>query len=455
MSSPARPTPLRDEMDQSVAHLVRSVAEGRASLVRPGCPEVQALSEAFVGQLQGVLRLARVSGVSEAALGKELRELSASLARLHEVVGSVRLQVVEGRVYVSRRRLALHRSPHIARGLQRDLGRHGAGGLIIDGALSPSDCGRLALVLALRQPPGADALGELVRSLESAGLRGVRPLPELREEVSRSMEDAVLGPRERLGRAAEDCYAGLLRSQLPDFTGLRRHLAAVAIELERDPPAPLQRLPASPFAAHCLRVTELALLLGQALGLGGDEVQELGVVALLHDTDALLGAEDGPEQGRERLSRLFLRQRGFHPSRVRRLRALLDQHGDYSDPRGPPSLQGRMLRLLDDYDNLVRTGGAGLSPASALEVLAAGAGGRYDPALVRLLVSVLGKYPPGTLLELDDGRMLRVLGRCRGPETFDKPICELVRLPDSSVPRQASTVDLALDGVVARVVQPV
>lgn len=453
--SPARPTPLRDEMDQSVARLVRSVTEARSSLVRPGCPELAAKCEAFVSQLHGALRLARVSGVTEASLGRELRALASTLASLASTVGSVRLQVVEGRIYVARRRLALHRSPHVSRGLQRELGRHGAGGLILDGVLGPADCGRLVLVLALSQPKGPDPFSELVCALEEARLSSVRPLPELREEVSRTMEAAILGPRERLGRAAEDCFAGLLRSQQPDFVTLRRRVADVVTLLEQDPLPPLQRLPASPFAAHALRVCQLAVLLGEALELEGGELQELGVLALLHDVDALLGAEDGPEVGRERLSRLFLRQRGFHPSRVRRLRALLDHQRDFSDPRGPPSLQGRILRLLDDYDNLVRTGGGGLSPASALEVLATGAGSTYDPALVRLLVGVLGRYPPGSLLELEDGRMVRVLGRVRSPETFDKPVCELVRLADSSVPRQASTVDLALEGRVARVVQPV
>jgi hypothetical protein len=43
----------------------------------------------------------------------------------------------------------------------------------------------------------------------------------------------------------------------------------------------------------------------------------------------------------------------------------------------------------------------------ALAVMLKWAGTRYDPVLLQLLVNALGAYPPGTLLKLGDGRVVR------------------------------------------------
>ena len=61
----------------------------------------------------------------------------------------------------------------------------------------------------------------------------------------------------------------------------------------------------------------------------------------------------------------------------------------------------------------------------------------YDPFLLQLFINKLGKYPPGTLLEVEivlKGRtMVFVLcssSLVRSRESFDKPICKLIRLHD-------------------------
>jgi len=60
------------------------------------------------------------------------------------------------------------------------------------------------------------------------------------------------------------------------------------------------------------------------------------------------------------------------------------------------------------------------------------AGTRYDGVLLQLLINALGAYPPGSLLKLPDGRIVRSAAPARGPDTFAQPLARCLRLPDGS-----------------------
>ncbi len=53
---------------------------------------------------------------------------------------------------------------------------------------------------------------------------------------------------------------------------------------------------------------------------------------------------------------------------------------------------------------------------------------KADPVLVQVLVNTLGRHPPGTLLELEDGRYARVVAPARSPEVWDKPLVRPIDL---------------------------
>jgi hypothetical protein len=172
------------------------------------------------------------------------------------------------------------------------------------------------------------------------------------------------------------------------------------------------------------------------------------VAALLHDV-GYLGLHGPDAAGPEALARhppegarLLLRQRGYHEGKLRRLRAVLDHHARHDAPRGPPSALGAMLRLAEDYATLLRLHGSRISPADALGGISRAAGKVYDPVLAQVLVNALGAFPPGTLLELEDGRLARSVSPVRTPETFAAP---LARLYDPAARALATErIDLAL-----------
>ncbi len=115
---------------------------------------------------------------------------------------------------------------------------------------------------------------------------------------------------------------------------------------------------------------------------------------------------------------------------MRRVLAILQHHRDAND-RLHPGLFGRILRVAEDYDTLARRSGK-LSPTLALAAMLKWAGTRYDAVVLQLLINALGAYPPGTLLKLEDGRVVRSATPARSPETFATPLARCLRLADGS-----------------------
>ena len=196
----------------------------------------------------------------------------------------------------------------------------------------------------------------------------------------------------------------------------------------------------------------VALLLGKAARLSSGAQQDLGIAALVHDAGYLApGVGEGPAAlARHPVEgmRILLRQRGFSEAKLRRLRAVLEHHRDFADPALRPSTFGAVLRLAEDWVNVVRIYGAKITRDVALGAMLRAGGKLYQPALAQLLVNALGRFPPGTILELADGRLARVAAPARGADLWDKP---LVRLLDPAT-RQATGgfVDLARGGGVRR-----
>jgi hypothetical protein len=214
---------------------------------------------------------------------------------------------------------------------------------------------------------------------------------------------------------------------------------------------------ARPHGQHALRVCLCSLLVGRGAGLAEGALQDLGLAALLHDIGYAEASLPAPARlGRHPAAglRLLVAPIGFHEAKIRRALAALDHHRDFKDPRGRPSLFGRVVRIAEDFDNLCRPGGGKLAPTWALASMVPFAGSRYDPALLQLLINALGYYPPGTFVMLADGRMARSLSVARSAETWAAPRAMIVRQADGSLPPKMIALDLAQGPAVKQVVRP-
>jgi hypothetical protein len=108
---------------------------------------------------------------------------------------------------------------------------------------------------------------------------------------------------------------------------------------------------------------------------------------------------------------------------------------------------GSLRRIAEDYVNFLRVYGARVAAADVLSAMSLAAGSLYQPVLAQLFVNALGRYPPATLLELDDGRCARVTSPARSPETFATP---LVRLVDVRSGALGEVVDLKTGPAIRR-----
>lgn len=413
--------------------------------------------------LGGLVRAARLySGENDALTGpsEELAEVAAGLV---ERLGAVRVVLVEEQAYVNDVRLRVRASEQgVIDQLAAELARHGVGGLTIHRRLSPAALRRLARSLSAAAD-GPQPLAALRTALAGVGdieISGPWRFRTGVEEADRPRSHAEVVAS--AGSALRDTLGRLATGWMPNPLRVRRAVIATVESLRARP----DRAALAPFAGlpgtserHLLSVCQLALMLGRALGLQDPILGDLGVAAVLHDVGYLTERD----AARHALAGacLLLRQRGFGEAKIRRLRAVLEHHEDAGACQATgPSLFARIVHVADDYDLLVaprEAPTAFVSPAAALARLWSGRGTRYDPTLVALFARELGLYPPGTLVELSDGRQALVVRANHGRESFALPVvCATPRggLPDGE---SVEEIDLgALHGELAivRAVEP-
>ena len=173
---------------------------------------------------------------------------------------------------------------------------------------------------------------------------------------------------------------------------------------------------------HSINVCILGISLGTALGLGQDELRSLGLAALLYDIGKVRVPEDvlmksGPltadewalvkkhsEEGADLLKRLNISDK--MPMVV------AYEHHQRHDLLGYPDSSGaeqhlfsKIVAVCDAYDAMTtnRPFRREIRPDKALAVLMQGREKAYDPGVTKQLVAMLGIYPMGAVVTLDDG----------------------------------------------------
>ncbi len=174
---------------------------------------------------------------------------------------------------------------------------------------------------------------------------------------------------------------------------------------------------------HPVNVTVLTLLLGKALGMQADALRDLGVAAFLHDV------------GKTRLpSRVRLADASFSPSEYRlyqshvvhgiaiarqldlsaEVQSTIGQHHEMIDGSGFPSQSrgleisqsGMVLALVNRYENMCNPArpSAAVTPHEALSMIFSQMKGKHDITVLAAFIRMMGVYPPGSVVQLTDGR---------------------------------------------------
>ncbi len=444
LSAPAaRDQTIRQAQDQ-LAHVL---GDARASEDRELARTVRELGEQLARILHGLLRLSQLHDPSNHAFDGPVTELSRTLAALVDTLGPAHLTCVENAVYVNDLRLRFDTDQQHAVFLASSLRAHNAGGVTFSLPMAEAQV-RTLVKLLVAEPAPLRPRTTLQERLSEAGLAGVELQPVYRfqtegEELDRDFADVCCTAARQLAEVFANVRARRLPNPLPirrvvhDLVDIGRHADGAALAYRADRLVP-------PFAGHTLTVTNHALMIGRAAGLSEVTLADLGMAAMYHDIGIFAQAEDQGAPFRQHLSAalaVLIRERGFHPARVRRLLTLLEHHRDFRHPVRP-SLFARIVHIADDFDILTRdrpeTGPLVAHPY-ALRMLAAQGGVLYDPILLQVFVNAVGTFPPGSILCLTDDRCVVSISGARSPQTFARPLCRVLRLAARRPPAAAAT----------------
>ncbi len=218
------------------------------------------------------------------------------------------------------------------------------------------------------------------------------------------------------------------------------------------------------LAAHALSVMTLSLLLGKQARLPEKALHALGTAALLHDIGkrsmkpALLRNKER-NRHEEALYQTHCRsgyddalRAGAVPRPV--LDAILHHHERLDGSGFPDRLSGkaipavaRMLGIADRFDSLVNPVDSrrAISPSEALSTLWVREQKGFDSSLLQLFVRAMGVYPPGSIVQLSDGRIAAVVGSAPAARPLSPRV--IIYAPELP-PREAIIADLATQEVV-------
>ncbi|HQX60712.1 MAG: DUF3391 domain-containing protein [Rhodoferax sp.] len=205
---------------------------------------------------------------------------------------------------------------------------------------------------------------------------------------------------------------------------------------------------------HPVNVTVLSLLLGKALGLQAPELQSLGVAAFLHDI------------GKIRLpDRVRLADTNFAPAEYRvyqthvakgvdiamqmglssEVQHTIGEHHEMMDGSGFPhnvpgtriSLAGKVLALVNRYENMCNPArpSTAVTPHEALSLIFSQMKDRFDLAVLAAFIRMMGVYPPGSVVQLSDGRFALVVS-----VNSARPLKPRVLVHEASVPKEQALI---------------
>lgn len=202
------------------------------------------------------------------------------------------------------------------------------------------------------------------------------------------------------------------------------------------------------YSNHSLNVAVLGLMLAKSLDLKESDATMLGMASIFHD----VGKSDNYQTKSyvdlhcEAGARIALRS-GFSE----RVSKIILQHHEYSDGSGYPmhltseKIDGlaHILTLVNHYDNLCNPNNAAdaMTPYEALQYMYVYQAQKFDLALLKRLIKLLGVYPSGSVVQLSND----VYGIVTAVNP-NKPLQPLVMIYSPDVARETPVViDLSED----------
>lgn len=422
--------------------------------------KVQQLAQRMVLQLQMVIRTLRIHDPSNKALLIATENLKDTINTLWAAAeGEVRLQFVEGMVYLNDVRVRIEPAmKEQVDNLQVELAKRELGGL---GFARPVDSAMLRdFLVRLAQPvePETD-IAELKASLLQMKDLAVELLDpasfgEIEEERQLRVDKKTFALQTYAKSivAVRELIDGLKDGREPSPRLRITRIVQDFVDIASERVNFLVRLAAIKNANdypynHAANTCAISIAIGRALDIDRLALVDLGSAAILADVGfALLPPELidrehelGAKERREifdamiRQIRALIGQGQLTDSMIRRIIVAYEHHLPYVHPetgqKGHTHIFSRIVQVADVFDALTtrRPWREGFTADEALRILVQGAGTRFDPLIVKVLVNMLGMYPLGTAVRLKSGELAVVYHIGNDPEAFHRPWVKVLR----------------------------
>jgi len=213
---------------------------------------------------------------------------------------------------------------------------------------------------------------------------------------------------------------------------------------------------------HSVNVAMLTVAIATSLDFPPDHLHEIGVAALLHDVGKeLIPLEVLNKPGKLDEEEWVIVNR--HGRDGARMLAATDGIGDLppvvsyehhlayhddlrADPDWSPHLASEIVCIADVYDALrsERPYREGLPPEKSMKIMEEDVGRLFDPDLFEGFFKMMGYYPPGTLVQLEDGAM--AIAYASNLDDPRKPHVLLVKSASGSLVDPPERLDLSQSG---------
>jgi HD-GYP domain-containing protein (c-di-GMP phosphodiesterase class II) len=441
-----------------------------------------------------MLRTARTYDATNQAFQRQLQDLQAAIAQIHETEDEVALVAAADYLYVNGIRIRAQAALlGVYHGLMTEFERRSLGGVRLLHGVSGGELERfIQLFLAAEDPMLAERFGD---ALSEASIEHIIPVPasELdnadlendaddpldkgseRRRAKRVFWRAVLGSKKVLLRAKQNGrpdlrHAKRLVQPLVDSV-MKHEYSIVGLTALKDHDEYTY--------AHCVNVAILSVSMGQVLGLSRQTLADLGVAALLHDIGKVSVPGDvlrkptaltpdewnmmrrHPIEGTKMLTRMP----GLSSLTLDSMRVCLEHHMNF-DRTGYPDVAmewgqatlSRIVALSDCFDAITAHRAYHRRPRTSFEALQYLLGPtriQFDPAVLWALVRTLGLYPAGSVVQTASGVI--ALAMSPNPNDLRRPKCRVLIHGDGSVvPEDAPEMwePMPDDEMVVRVLRP-
>lgn len=402
-----------------------------------------------------------------------LREILAS-------EGSLRLERAGQEFFANGMRVRMEiRSLHSYKYVWNELAKRDVGGLSFEGSPSALALSGFLTALARVRAASQDGANTLNTAFDEQGVSEIRALPA-REETDESLdEEMALDRRQRAMHAYQMALDFIRESMMtldsPAQLNLRQAKRTVQrlvdLGYEEGDGFSLAGLAAIKSHNHytfnhMVNVCVLSIAFGQRLGLGRQDLAQLGLCALYHDMGKLhiplevlnkrggLSEEEWAVMGNHTVyaARTLFPLIEVDRATVQRILTALQHHLAY-DGSGYPrlklrrkqSLYARVTAIVDTFDAMTtkRVYQRQFLPDEAMAVLQKSAGTRYDPLLVKAFINCMGIFPVGSTVLLTTGELAVVVESNPDPERVHQPKVRVITDTQKRLREEALLLDLS------------